>query len=95
MSLGDSGVFTALTKLNDEATTYTDSSGNDYTPRNLISGYQGEVTAAYALAHSLNAATIELGQMVGFNNVAALAIGRHRHLQRIAHRHGRRILRLR
>jgi penicillin-binding protein 1B len=73
MSLGDGGVFTALTKLNDEATTYTDASGNEYTPRNLISGYQGEVTAAYALAHSLNAATIELGQMVGFNNVAALA----------------------
>jgi penicillin-binding protein 1B len=73
MSLGDGGVFTALTKLNDEATTYTDSSGKEYTPRNLISGYQGEVTAAYALAHSLNAATIELGQMVGFNNVAALA----------------------
>jgi penicillin-binding protein 1B len=73
MSLGDGGVFTALTKLNDEATTYTDASGNDYTPRNLISGYQGEVTAAYALAHSLNAATIELGQMVGFNNVATLA----------------------
>ena len=73
LSLGDGGVFTALTKLNDEATTYTDASGNDYTPRNLISGYQGEVTAAYALAHSLNAATIELGQMVGFNNVAALA----------------------
>jgi penicillin-binding protein 1B len=73
LSLGESGVFTALTKLNDEATTYTDASGNEYTPRNLISGYQGEVTAAYALAHSLNAATIELGQMVGFNNVAAFA----------------------
>jgi penicillin-binding protein 1B len=73
LSLGDGGVFTALTKLNDEATTYTDASGNEYTPRNLISGYKGEVTAAYALAHSLNAATIELGQMVGFNNVAALA----------------------
>jgi penicillin-binding protein 1B len=73
LSLGDGGVFTALTKLNDEATTYTDASGNEYTPRNLISGYQGEVTAAYALAHSLNAATIELGQMVGFNNVAAFA----------------------
>jgi penicillin-binding protein 1B len=73
LSLGDAGVFTALTKLNDEATTYTDASGNEYTPRNLISGYQGEVTAAYALAHSLNAATIELGQMVGFNNVAAFA----------------------
>jgi len=69
----NAGVFTALTKLNDEATTYTDASGRDYTPRNLISGYKGEVTAAYALAHSLNAATIQLAQMVGFDNVAALA----------------------
>jgi penicillin-binding protein 1B len=69
----NAGVFTALTKLNDEAATYTDGSGHDYTPRNLISGYKGEVTAAYALAHSLNAATIQLAQMVGFDNVAALA----------------------
>jgi penicillin-binding protein 1B len=73
MSLGEGGVFTALTQLNDEAATYTDGSGRDYTPRNLISGYKGEVTAAYALAHSLNAATIQLAQMVGFDNVAALA----------------------
>jgi penicillin-binding protein 1B len=68
-----SGVFTALTQLNDEAATYTDSGGRTYVPRNLISGYKGDVTAAYALAHSLNAATIQLGQMVGFDNVAALA----------------------
>jgi penicillin-binding protein 1B len=73
MSLGDGGVFTALTQLNDEAATYTDSGGHSYTPRNLLSGYRGEVTAAYALAHSLNAATVQLGQMVGFENVAALA----------------------
>lgn len=72
-SLGQSGVFTAVTHLNDEATTYTDGSGRTYTPRNLISGYKGDVIAAYALAHSLNAATIQLAQMVGFDNVAALA----------------------
>ena len=72
-SLGESGAFTAVTHLNDQATTYTDDSGRTYTPRNLISGYRGDVTAAYALAHSLNAATIQLAQMVGFDNVAALA----------------------
>src|SRR5271154_1013689 len=71
LSLGDGGVFSAVTKLNDEAATYTDGSGNQYTPRNLLSGYKGEVTAAYALADSLNAATIQLAQMVGFDNVAA------------------------
>jgi penicillin-binding protein 1B len=74
MSLGDSGVFTALTKLNDEETTFTYDNGRQtYTPRNLISGYKGDVIAAYALAHSLNAATVQLAQMVGFDNVAALA----------------------
>jgi penicillin-binding protein 1B len=74
MSLGDGGVFTALTHLNDEATTFTFDNGRQtYTPKNLISGYRGDVIAAYALAHSLNAATVQLGQMVGFDNVAALA----------------------
>ncbi|MBB5316123.1 transglycosylase domain-containing protein [Tunturibacter empetritectus] len=71
---GGSGVFTALTELNDEETTFTYDNGRQtYTPKNLISGYKGDVTAAYALAHSLNAATVQLGQMVGFDNVAALA----------------------
>ncbi len=72
-SLGESGVFTAVTHLQDEAANYSDGSGGTYTPRNLISGYRGDVTAAYALAHSLNAATIQLAQMVGFENVAAFA----------------------
>jgi penicillin-binding protein 1B len=71
---GNGGVFTALTQLNDEETTFTYDNGRQtYTPKNLISGYKGDVTAAYALAHSLNAATVQLGQMVGFDNVAALA----------------------
>ncbi|MGF7180166.1 transglycosylase domain-containing protein [Tunturiibacter psychrotolerans] len=71
---GGSGVFTALTQLNDEETTFTYDNGRQtYTPKNKISGYKGDVTAAYALAHSLNAATVELAQMVGFDNVAALA----------------------
>jgi penicillin-binding protein 1B len=74
LSLGDGGVFTALTQLNDEETTFTYDNGRQtYTPKNLISGYKGDVIAAYALAHSLNAATVQLAQMVGFDNVAALA----------------------
>jgi penicillin-binding protein 1B len=73
MSLGDGGVFTALTQLTDEPTTFTFDNGRQtYTPNNFKSDFRGEVTAAYALAHSLNNATIELGQMVGFDNVAAL-----------------------
>jgi penicillin-binding protein 1B len=73
MSLGDSGVFTAVTKLTDEPTTFTYDNGRQtYTPNNFKSDFRGEVAAYYALAHSLNNATIELGQMVGFDNVAAL-----------------------
>jgi penicillin-binding protein 1B len=74
MSLGDGGVFTALTQLTDEPTTFTYDNGRQtYTPNNFKSDFRGDVTAAYALAHSLNNATIQLGQMVGFDNVAALA----------------------
>jgi penicillin-binding protein 1B len=73
MSLGDGGVFSALTKLTDEPTTFTYDNGRQtYTPNNFKGDFRGEVVAAYALAHSLNNATIELGQMVGFDNVAAL-----------------------
>ncbi len=72
-SLGDGGVFTALTQLNDEATTFTFDNGRQtYTPRNYKDEFHGNVTAIYALAHSLNNATISLGQQVGFENVAAL-----------------------
>jgi penicillin-binding protein 1B len=74
MSLGDGGVFTALTQLDDVATTFTFDNGRQtYTPNNYKGDFRGEVTAAYALAHSLNNATISLGQQVGFENVAALA----------------------
>lgn len=74
MSLGDSGVFTALTQLNDVATTFTYDNGRQtYNPGNYKDEYHGNVTAIYALAHSLNNATISLGQQVGFENIAALA----------------------
>jgi penicillin-binding protein 1B len=48
--------------------------GEPYTPGNFVKGeYPGMVTATAALNHSLNIATISLAQMVGFENVAALA----------------------
>ena len=71
--LGDSGVFTALTKLNDDPQDFG-TSGQSYTPGNFDKGeYPGMVPAVVAIAHSLNIATISLAQMVGFENVAALA----------------------
>ena len=74
LSLGGNGVFTAATLLNDVPTTFTFDNGRQtYTPRNYKEEYHGSVTAAYALAYSLNNATISLGQQVGFENIAALA----------------------
>jgi len=73
-SLGDSGVFSAVTHLNDTQTTFTFDNGRQtYTPNNYKGDFRGDVIASYALAHSLNNATISLGQQVGFENVAALA----------------------
>jgi penicillin-binding protein 1B len=72
-NLDGNGVFTALTRLNDDPTTFT-FDGKDYTPGNFEHGeYPGMVTAVTAIAHSLNIATINLAQMVGFENVALLA----------------------
>jgi len=69
-SLGGDGVFTALTRLNDDPQDF----GNGYIPGNFEHGeFPGMVTATTAIENSLNIATIALGQMVGFDNVAALA----------------------
>jgi penicillin-binding protein 1B len=69
---GQDKPFTAVTMLNDEQTTYEVPGSDDYTPRNYKDEYHGQVTAIFALAHSLNNATIGLAAEVGFDNVAAL-----------------------
>ena len=62
------GVFTEGTMLNTDLTTFE----GGYSPGNF--GHSGgRVTARYALQQSLNNATVELAQMVGYDNVAALA----------------------
>ncbi len=74
--LDDDGIdqlFTPVMMLNDEQTTFTFGNDQEYNPHNYKDEYHGEVTATYALAHSLNNATISLGQMVGFGNIASLA----------------------
>jgi penicillin-binding protein 1B len=73
LSLGGNGVFTATTLLNDSPTTFSFDNGRQtYSPHNYKDEYFGSVTAIFALAHSLNNATVSLGQQVGFENVAAL-----------------------
>jgi penicillin-binding protein 1B len=68
---GQDKPFSSISMLKDEQTTYG-SGDQEYTPRNYKDEYHGEVTAMYALAHSLNNATIGLAAEVGFDNVAAL-----------------------
>ena len=67
------GVFTALTKLNDDPQDFVQD-GKDYQPGNFEKGeYPGMIPAVAAIAHSLNIATINLAQQVGYDKVAALA----------------------
>jgi penicillin-binding protein 1B len=72
-ALGTGGVFTALTKLNDDAQDFG-TGGQSYIPGNFDRNeFPGMVTATDAIAHSLNIATIALAQQVGYENVATLA----------------------
>ena len=71
--LDGEGVFTALTRLNNDTQDFG-INGQSYTPNNFEHGeYPGMVPAVAAIAHSLNIATIALAQKVGYENVAALA----------------------
>src|SRR2546429_9469424 len=47
--------------------------GQIYEPRNYKEEYHGEVTMRYALALSLNNATVKLAEEVGYDKVADLA----------------------
>jgi penicillin-binding protein 1B len=64
--------FTPATLIDDSPTTF--SYGDQiYEPRNYKNEYHGQVTARFALAESLNNATVKLAEMVGYNKVAELA----------------------
>src|SRR5215472_16450842 len=65
-------LFTPATLVDDSPTPFIN--GDEiYTPRNYKEEYHGQVTAQFALAHSLNHATVKVAEMVGYNKVAALA----------------------
>jgi penicillin-binding protein 1B len=70
---GQNRLFSPITLLNDQQTTYDEGTSQEYTPRNYKGEYYGEITARYALQRSDNNATIALAGMVGFDRVAALA----------------------
>ncbi len=73
MLSGQSKLFSPLTMLSDEPTTYDVGTIYEYAPHNYHNEYLGQVTAREALQRSLNNATISLAAMVGFDRVAALA----------------------
>jgi penicillin-binding protein 1B len=69
---GTQPVFTEATVLDDSESVYQ--FGNRfYAPKNFHNEYLGQVSARYALAHSLNNATIKLAEMVGYDHVTELA----------------------
>ncbi len=68
---GDSPT-TPVSMLDDSPTTFS-YEDKTYEPRNYKDEYHGMVTARYALAESLNNATVKLAESVGFGNVASLA----------------------
>ncbi len=73
MSLGGNGTFTAITRLNDDPQNFGTAAA-PYEPGNFDKGeYPGMVPAYQAIAHSLNIATINLAQQVGYETVAEVA----------------------
>jgi penicillin-binding protein 1B len=69
---GATNVFTASSTVMDEPTTfYFDN--QTYEPSNFEKKFYGKVTLREALAHSLNVATVKVGQLVGFDNVVDMA----------------------
>ena len=67
--------WTVVSKVNDESTTFVYEGGRVYEPANYQNEYHGPVTLRYALARSLNVSTVKIAQMVGFEQVVALARG--------------------
>jgi penicillin-binding protein 1B len=69
---GDANVITPASLIDDSPGTYT-YGDQIYEPRNYKNEYHGVVSARFALAQSLNNATVKLAELVGYDKVAALA----------------------
>jgi penicillin-binding protein 1B len=70
---GDQPVVTPATLVDDSPTAFDNGTNPPYTPRNYQERYWGQVPAQFALAHSLNNATVKVAEMVGYSKVADLA----------------------
>ncbi len=69
---GQAAVFTPASTVDDAPTTFA-YGDQIYEPRNYREEYHGQVTARYALAMSLNNATVKLAEQVGYDKVVDLA----------------------
>ncbi|HZU22972.1 MAG TPA: PBP1A family penicillin-binding protein, partial [Terriglobales bacterium] len=69
---GQQPIFTSTSTVDDSPGTYT-FGDQVYEPRNYKEEYHGLVTARYALAMSLNNATVKLAEQVGYDRIAELA----------------------
>jgi penicillin-binding protein 1B len=69
---GSTTVITPASMVADQPSTFT-YGDQIYEPRNYKEEYHGDVTLRYALALSLNNATVKVAEEVGYDKVAALA----------------------
>jgi penicillin-binding protein 1B len=69
---GGEQIFTTSSVLNDEPTTFA-FGRQIYQPSNFRHEFMGDVTLRTALAHSLNVATVQLAQEVGYQKIVSLA----------------------
>lgn len=70
--VGGSHVLTPASTVVDSPSTFQFGTAS-YSPNNFKGQFMGTVTLRQALAHSLNNATVKVGEMVGFDRVTALA----------------------
>ncbi len=98
--------LTPATVLSDEPATFM-VNGEEWAPRNYDGEHDGAITARRALARSRNLATIQMAELAGYQNIAALwrsvkpgftaralPVDRARRLRGHAARHGRGVHRL-
>jgi penicillin-binding protein 1B len=69
---GGPTILTPATTVEDEPTTFF-YGRQSYTPSNFHQNFMGTVTLRNALAHSLNVATVEVAQQVGYDRVVKMA----------------------
>ena len=69
---GSTAVLTPASMVTDQPSTFT-YGDQIYEPRNYKEEYHGDVTLRYALALSLNNATVKVAEQVGYDKVADLA----------------------